>query len=302
MPSCAGGGGGACRLSTRPPCTSVIDAMSCLTPSSKTSNSSFVRSATNWSCSSRTITSVVTRSMATRKSGPAPAPACRRRGVARRVARARAGRLRLPRGRGGRRQHGAEREPGTGGGESADAHGPQYRRTSRRRRTPRMDGRRPGQPPGRASTASTLGVDSAPCRPARLGRGPARRDRCAASRSRQAALTAPRAGDASRSAASSGGGRASWRRCLGRGARRAGRAGVGRRRRRFADGGPASVGAAGRRGRRVAAADARRPSAGRTARLSGRPRSSAGRGLRLRRRSGTGASTSTGVIDTMSRM
>ena len=40
MPSCVGGGGGASRLCTRPPCTSVNDVMSCLTPSSKTSKSS----------------------------------------------------------------------------------------------------------------------------------------------------------------------------------------------------------------------------------------------------------------------
>ena len=36
MPSCVGGGGAASRLCTRPPCTSVSDGMSCLTPSSKT--------------------------------------------------------------------------------------------------------------------------------------------------------------------------------------------------------------------------------------------------------------------------
>ena len=34
MPSCAGAGGGACTLNTRPPCVSTSETMSCLTPSS----------------------------------------------------------------------------------------------------------------------------------------------------------------------------------------------------------------------------------------------------------------------------
>ena len=72
MPSCSGGGGGAGvvddaaavrRARTRP--------ASCLTPSSKTSKSSFLpRSAMNWPAVSRTMTSVVTRS--TRAADHAP--------------------------------------------------------------------------------------------------------------------------------------------------------------------------------------------------------------------------------------
>src|SRR5947208_2241467 len=69
MPSGGGGGGGASTLFTRPPVTTVIDVMSCLTPSSKISNSSFLRSGTKLPFSSRTITSFVTRSMRTVKVG-----------------------------------------------------------------------------------------------------------------------------------------------------------------------------------------------------------------------------------------
>ena len=47
------------------------------TPSSNTSNSSFFKSATNWPPSSRAMTSVVTRSMATRNVGCDPARLCR---------------------------------------------------------------------------------------------------------------------------------------------------------------------------------------------------------------------------------
>src|SRR5438270_405574 len=69
IPSGGGGGGGASKFVTRPPVTTVIDVMSCLTPSSKISNSSFLRSGTKLPFSSRTITSFVTRSMRTVKVG-----------------------------------------------------------------------------------------------------------------------------------------------------------------------------------------------------------------------------------------
>src|SRR5438093_6631073 len=69
MPSGGGGGGGASTLFTRPPVTTVIDVMSCLTPSSKISNSSFLRSGTKLPLSSRTTTSLVTRSTCILKVG-----------------------------------------------------------------------------------------------------------------------------------------------------------------------------------------------------------------------------------------
>ena len=77
MPSCGGGGGGSNWLRTWPLCTRVKVAISCLTPSSNTSNSSFFKSATNWPPSSRAMTSVVTRSMATRNVGCDPGRLCR---------------------------------------------------------------------------------------------------------------------------------------------------------------------------------------------------------------------------------
>src|SRR6478672_1113577 len=69
IPSGGGGGGGARTLVTRPPVTTVIDEMSCFTPSSKISNSSFLRSGMKLPLSSRTITSLVTRSTVTLKVG-----------------------------------------------------------------------------------------------------------------------------------------------------------------------------------------------------------------------------------------
>src|SRR5688572_8379413 len=69
MPSWTGAGGGACTLNTRPPCVSTSETISCLTPSSNTSNSSVLRSDTNCPCPSRAMTSVVTRSTATRNVG-----------------------------------------------------------------------------------------------------------------------------------------------------------------------------------------------------------------------------------------
>src|SRR5262245_51075944 len=69
IPSGGGGGGGASTLLTRPPVTTVIDVMSCFTPSSKISNSSFVRSGTKLPLSSRTTTSFVTRSTCSRNVG-----------------------------------------------------------------------------------------------------------------------------------------------------------------------------------------------------------------------------------------
>src|SRR5262249_43896674 len=69
IPSGGGGGGGASTFVTRPPVTTVIDAMSCFTPSSKISNSSFFRSGMKLPLSSRTMMSLVTRSTVTLKVG-----------------------------------------------------------------------------------------------------------------------------------------------------------------------------------------------------------------------------------------
>ena len=69
IPSGGGGGGGASTLVTRPPVTTVIDEMSCFTPSSKISNSSFFRSGMKLPFSSRTMMSFVTRSTCTLKVG-----------------------------------------------------------------------------------------------------------------------------------------------------------------------------------------------------------------------------------------